>query len=189
MGDSKQGALVSLIANAVHAVHADDRAANAKGFAEMSVLLHAICARLETLEATRAPPPDGKRGVCVGGGGAPPGGKSGKGGKASKDAAGSAARVSNGLLYFRYALAHNLEDIREVYGTDENLNEAAADPAVAKQDRAKDEAAYFSAVGAYLWKSVLSEDQKTEMRNQFAAWKAQRVRDDTEPSLQEEEVL
>ena len=76
--------------------------------------------------------------------------------------------------------------MREIYATEEVLAKAKNDSGVAKKDPAKDEIGYYSAVGAYLWKHVLTDQQQDEVRAQFNAWKEQATREAAEPQLEED---
>lgn len=172
----KQTALVESIALGVHAKQAPDFKALTEGIAKIMVTSNALLARVETLEsAVNSGGTTAKRAVRTG---------AVRTGAAAK--AGGAKKVTNALLYFRHVMANDLNDWRATYGTEENLGEAEKDATVSKQDRAKDEAGYFSAVGAYLWKTVLTDEQKDEIRTQFTARKEQTDRDDAKPQLEED---
>ena len=134
----------------------------AEKLAQQSVILGTILARVEALDAamatmgTAAP---AKRAVRATAAGKP----------AAKKAGGS--KVTNTLLYFRHAMETDLNEARATYLTDDNLAAAAADATVAKKDITKDEGAYYSAVGNFIWKT-LTEAQKEEIRAEFTAWKS-----------------
>jgi len=179
----KQTALVDSIAAGVHARLAAEFKTQSEAQAKLMVTMGAILGRLEILEAAggAAAP---KRAVRAGAGAAKKGAAAKAG--AAKKADNDINKVTNTLLYFRYVMAKNLDEARDTYGTEEHLGEAEADATVSKKDRVKDEEGYFSAVGAFLWKTVLSDEQKDEMRTKFNAWKEQAARDDSEPQLEEE---
>ena len=84
-------------------------------------------------------------------------------------------------------MSQDLDDAREEYGTEENLIEAEKDSTVSKRDRVKDDVGFWSAVGAALWKTVLSDEQKETIRGQYTAWKEEAARNDAEPQLEPEE--
>ena len=181
----KQTALVESIALGVHAKQAPEFKALTEGIAKLTVTCNALLARVETLEsAVNSGGTTAKRAVRTGA--AAKKGAAAKAGGAKKPAGSDASKVTNALLYFRHAMANDLDDSRATHGTDENLGEAEKDATVSKKDRAKDETGYFSAVGAYLWKTVLTDEQKDEVRAQFTAWKEQAARDDAEPQLEED---
>jgi hypothetical protein len=181
----KQKALVDSIAAGVQLVLVPSFEKLADQISRLAVNGNATLARLETLEAAL-------------GSGAAPAKRAVRAGTAAKGtakkatpkkgAAGEAtAKVTNALLYFRFAMANDLDDAQEVHGTPENLAEAEGDPTVAKRDKEKEPAAYWSAVGAALWKAVLSDEQKDEVRAQFNAWKEKAAREGSEEPLEEEE--
>lgn len=177
----KQTALVEYISLGVHAKLAPEFKSLAEGLAKLAVALNAALARLTTLEATiDSGGTTAKRAVAKKGAAAKAGGAKKPAGRSDD------SRVTNGKLYFRHAMANDLDDSRATYGTDENLAEAEKDATVSKTDRSKDEAWYFSVVGAYLWKAVLTDGQKDEVRAQYTAWKEQAARDDAEPQLEED---
>jgi len=183
MGD-KQAALVNSIADGVHAKMTPDLAKLAEQLTKMSVTSCAIMARLETLEsAVGAGGAASKRAVRTTGAA---GAKGGAKGPAGKKPTGDAGKVTNALLYFRYIMGQDLDDARETYATEENLLEAESDATVAKRDKDKDPSGYYSAVAAALWKSTLTDDQKTEIRNQFTAWKEEMARGGAGAQLDEE---
>jgi hypothetical protein len=95
-------------------------------------------------------------------------------------------KVTNALLFFRYALKNNLEGFRETYADDDAIETVAGVDQVAKKDRTKDEADYFSAVGAALWKN-LPDDTRKEVRTRFDAWKQDQSRENDPAPLEEEE--
>jgi hypothetical protein len=144
---------------------------------ECTTSLKNVIARLEVLEA--AAPADGaKRAVRTGGAAKK---------TATKAAASPGSKVSNALLYFRFAMHEDLDGYRELYGTEDNLAGAAQDSTVQKQNREKDEGAYFSAVGLYLWKNgALTDDDKATVRAHFGAWKEQQARGDDDGQLDED---
>ena len=183
----KQTALVNSIADGVHKQLSPEFAKMTELLARQAVSLAALLARVELLESTiNAGATGAKKTVRTAGAAA--GGKAGaKKAVAGKKAAGSETeRVTNALLAFRYFMANNINDAQEIYGTEENLIQAESDTTVGKRDKEKDPAGYWSAVGAALWKTVLTDEQKDEIRTQFTAWKEDNARDDAEPQLDEE---
>ena len=181
----KQTALVESIAQGVHAKQAAEFKAIAEAVAKLTVTCNATLARLETLESAAASGGATAKRAVRSGAAAKKGGAA-KAGGAKKPTGSDASKVTNALLYFRHAMANDLDDSRATHGTEENLGEAEKDATVSKKDRTKDESGYFSAVGAYLWKTVLTDEQKNEVRAQFTAWKEQAARDDAEPQLEED---
>jgi hypothetical protein len=182
----KQTALVNAIADGVSAKMTPEFANIADSVAKIQVTVSSCLARLTTLEASvNNGTANAKRAPRTGGGKAPAGKKP----AAPKGKAGApdASRVTNALLYFRFALQTDLEGYRETYGSQENLEEAEKDQTVAKRDKDKDEAGYWSAVGAAFWKTLLSEDQKLEVKEQYKAWKEQSARDESGDGLEEDE--
>ena len=178
----KQTQLVDSIAAGVHARLSLEFKALAEQLAKQTVTLNASLARLATLEDAVNSSTAAKRAVRTAGAAkkAAAGGKTKKGGD-------DKSRVTNALLYFRYAMSQDLDDAREEYGTEENLIEAEKDSTVSKRDRVKDDVGFWSAVGAALWKTVLSDEQKETIRGQYTAWKEEAARNDAEPQLEPEE--
>lgn len=181
----KQQALVNSIADGVHAKMTADIGKLTEQIAKLQVTSNAVLARLETLESTvNSGGTTAKRAVRTGGATK---GAAAKKTTAKKGAAGDdKSKVTNALLYFRYSMANNLDDSQDTYGTEENLLEADKDATVQKRDKDKDPSGYWSAVGAALWKSVLTDEQKDEIRTLFNAWKEQAARDDADDQLEEE---
>jgi hypothetical protein len=184
----KQTALVNSIADGVHAKMLPELTKLAEQIAKLTVSGNATLARLETLEATMASGGSApKRTVRTGA--ATGAAKGGAKKPVGKKAAGSDTdKVTNALLFCRYMLANDLDSAQEVYGTEENLLEAEKDSTVAKRDKDKDPNGYWSAVGAALWKTVLSDEQKDEIRAQYNAWKEGNTRDGAEPQLDEDDA-
>jgi hypothetical protein len=179
----KQGALVEAIGAGVAELIEPGRQELLKEVLGVRLTVSAILARLETLENALNSGAAPKRAVRTGAGAKK---ATGKAGGAKKTPGGDPSKVSNALLYFRYATGNNLSGVRDTYCTPEGLAAAENDPTVSKQSLAKDEISYYSAVGAYLWKNELTEDQKDEIRTQFTAWKEQNARDDADPQLEED---
>jgi hypothetical protein len=192
MADNKQQALVNAIAaGAKDAMQGDFKGLydnDAKiidAIAKLTVTTNAIVARLETIESaissgTGAPKRTVRGAAAKGGAKKAPAKKGG----AADD---GKSRVTNALLFCRWILANNYEDAQETYGTPENLEAADQEASVSKFDREKQPSQYWSAFGAFLWKSLISDEQKEEIRNQFLAWKEQAVRDGAEDQLDEDE--
>jgi hypothetical protein len=176
----KQGQLADAIAARTAEKLEPQFAAIMEKMAEQAISLSHIFARLEVLEEAK-PADAAKRGVRATGAGK----KAAAGSKAAK--ASPDSKVSNALLFFRRAMSDNINEYREIYGTEEALADAESDPTVAKKDRNKDEAEYFSAVGLHIWKTTLSVEQKDEVRAHFADWKEQIQRGDAEGQLDEDQ--
>jgi len=182
----KQQALVNSIADGVHAKLAPEIAKLSEQIAKLTVNGNATLARLETLEsAVTSGGTTAKRAVRTGAAGK--GKAPAKGGAKGKAGANDVDKVTNALLYCRYMLANDLDNAQATYGTEENLLEAEKDATVSKRDKDKDPAGYWSAVGAALWKTVLTDEQKEEIRAQFNAWKEGNARDGAEPQLDEDD--
>jgi hypothetical protein len=184
-GADKQAALVSAISDGVSAKMSPEFAKLSEEQAKLMVAVQACNARLSVLEQSLSNGGTGaKRPTRTGGGKAPASGK--KPAAKGKGDAPDPSKVTNSLLYFRFAMQEDLEDYRATYGTEENLEEADKDQTVSKRDKIKEEKGYWAAVGTYLWKSFLSDEQKQEVKNSFTAWKEQSTRDDTEAALDED---
>lgn len=177
-------ALAKSIADVTKTELAPEFAKIAEHFAKLTVNVNAVLTRLETLESAVSSGVAPKRGVRAG----PAKAGAGKKPAAKKGAGDDKSKVTNTLLYFRYAMAHDLDDAQNTYGTAENVEAAETDPMVQKRDKVKDPEGYWSAVGAALWKSTLTDDDKDTIRAQFNSWKEQTTRDDTEEPLEEEGV-
>lgn len=180
-----QAALVNAIADGVHAKLATDFTKLAEQVSKLTVTCNSICVRLDTLDAAVATGGAAAKRTVRGAGAA-------KGAAAKKTASKAAsaddeiAKVTNSLLYFRYALKKDLDDYQATFGTEENVAEAEKDAAVGKKDRDKNPEEWWSAVGAALWKLVLSDEQKKEIRGHYDAWKENLNRDAAEPQLDED---
>ncbi len=181
MSESKQQNVAAALADGVAAKLAPSLATLADQNAKMSVTLSATLARLTAIEALLN---DGGAGAKrqVRTAAAKPAAK----GAAAKDGAPN-SKVTNALLFFRFALANDLNGSRDEYATDDVLEDAAADPAVAKKNKDTDPAGYYSVVGAFIWKHM-TEEKKGEIRAQFATWKEESAREATAPPLEEEEA-
>lgn len=177
---NKQDLLVKCIADAVKASIEGDLKAVSLQTTAILVTLNAINARLTTVEnsITGGAPAGGKRQTRAAAGGAKK--------PAAKAGGQKGANVTNALLFFRKAMADNLYGIRDEFATDENIAEADADASVAKVDKTKEEI-YYSTVGAFLWKTVLTDAQKDEMRTKFNDWKAETTRAEADDPLEEEQ--
>jgi hypothetical protein len=184
-GASKQTQLANEIAGSVHSALSSEFEKLGANNAQLTVLVQQVLARLEMLETTTGVAP--KRAVR---GAGPAGAKKTAGaaaGGSKKTAAGSEVKkVTNALLFFRYALGHDLEDMRETYVTDEVCLEAEKDDSMAKKDRKKDEYGYYSTLGAYLWKNGLTDDDKKTVRAAYGTWKESAAREDGEQQLEED---
>jgi hypothetical protein len=178
----KQQALVNAIADGVHAKTAPELAKLAEQVARMMVSVNGVLARLEVIESTVTAGGAPKRATRAGGAKAGAKKAAAKKGTAGDDK----SKVTNALLYYRYSLANDLDDARATYGTDENIAEAEKDGTVQKRDIEKDPHGYWSAVGAALWKSVLSEEDKETIRASYTAWKEQALSDENGDQLNEE---
>jgi hypothetical protein len=181
---ARANALAKSIADATKAELASEFAKIAEQSAKLAVSVNAVLTRLETLESAVSSGAAPKRGVRAG----PAKSGAGKKPAAKKGAGDDRSKVTNSLLYFRYAMSHDLDDAQLTYGTPENVEEAEKDPMVQKRDKVKDPEGYWSAVAAALWKSTLSDDDKDTIRAQFNTWKEQATRDDADEPLEEEGV-
>lgn len=144
--------------------------------AKLAVELGAIRSRLDMMESITPPKRQPRTSAKP---------ASAKGGAKSATKS-TEAKVTNALLFFRYALKNDLEGFRETYADDDAIETVASSDQVVKKDRTKDEADYFSAVGAALWKG-LGDEQRKEVRTRFDAWKQDQSRDNDPAPLEEEE--
>ncbi len=173
----KQAALAQCIAQATAKELAAEFTFLGEKLGVVELQNKSILARLEMLE--EAKPADGaKRAIRTTGGA--------KKAPNSKVAASPDSKVSNALLYFRRAMQEGWHDYRDTYATPENLEAADADLTVAKKDKNKDEGEYFSAVGNYLWKFFLTDENKAEVRDHFKTWKEAMLHGETDTQLDEE---
>lgn len=146
-------------------------------FAAIQVELGSIRAKLDMMDSVTPP----KRATRTA---AKPAGVKGAGAKAGSKSV--EEKVTNALLFFRYALKNDLEGFREVYADDNAIETVATADTVSKKDRSKDEGDYFSAVGAALWKT-LSDEKRKEIRTRFEGWKQDQSRENDPAPLEEEE--
>lgn len=177
---SKQQALVDSIATGVQTKLEPSLSSLTQQMAKLLVTANTIIARIETLESAAGSGTGAKRAVRTGGA-AKTAAKKTAGKKAGTDV----DKVTNALLYCRYIMANDVDDAQATYGTEENLAEVETDALVSKRDKVKDPENYWSAVGAALWKTVLTDDQKEEIRTQFVAWKENLQREGADPQLEE----
>jgi hypothetical protein len=190
----KQTVLVEAISTGVHNKLTPELQALATNIAKISVTQNATLARLEVLEtALNTGAPTAKRAVRTGGtagAGTAAAKKSSSTKSGSKKPAGSdPSKVTNALLYFRYAMANDLCGFRELYATEENIDSIRHDESFIKKEKEKekDESGYYSSVGHALWRITLTDEQKAEIRTQFGLWKEDAAREGAEPQLEEEE--
>jgi hypothetical protein len=185
----KQTVLADAIAVRCHKELTPEMAKIGEQLAKLAVSNNAIIARLETLEgAVSSGGAASKRAVRTGAGAAakPAGAK-----KAGKKAADDPSKVTNALLFCRWELEHDLNDAREAYGTEENLLKVSGEKTVSTREADKDKSdaalgEYWSAVGNALWKSVLTEGDKKEIRGRYATWKEELARESAAPALDED---
>ena len=174
---------MSAIADGVHNRQSEEFAELTKQIAQLSVTSNTILARLELLDAASgsvAP----KRSVRSASSKAAPA-KSG----AKKTTASPVSKITNALLFFRYIMAQDLDGARATYGGEADgyaviPDEVLANAAVSKH--AADSVEQWSSAGSVIWSSILSVEQKAEIRAQFANWKNSAERDAAEPQLSEE---
>jgi hypothetical protein len=182
----KQGQIITAITNVINKALETAMKPMAESQAEQMVLLNTIIARMDMLESLSGGGAAGaatKRAVRTTPA-KPAAASSAKGGaKASP----SAKPPTNSLLYFRYALKADLEQYRETYAPEEIKAEAASDPAVAKKDEAKNPEEYWGALSQWLWKNKLSEDNKTEVKRHFEAYKNEQARAESAEALEEDQ--
>jgi hypothetical protein len=171
---NKQAALVDDIKQAVLPPIMESLKSFAEKLVSLSLELAIIQARLESTGPPTAVP---KRPIRTTSSKKPATAKSSK-------ATNSNDKITNALLFFRHGVATNINDMQTTYATTDSLSEADKDPTVVKKNKETDPAGYYSAVGAFIWKTILSEDQKEEVRNQFNSWKEQTARADADPQLE-----
>lgn len=174
----KQAVLVAAIASGVKTDLTPEFKELSIAYAKLQVTLNSINARLEMLEAAV------NAGGCAPKRNVRPGGARGATKAVGANPADAASRVTNALLYFRYAMGNDLDDSRATFGTEENMATAEGEATVGKKDKNKDEYGYWSAVGAALWKAVLSDGQKEEIRNAYKAWGEESKREAAAPQLE-----
>jgi hypothetical protein len=172
---NKQAALVDDIKQAVLPPIMESLKSLAEKLVSLSLELAIIQARLESTGPPTAVP---KRTIRTASSSKKP--ATAKSSKATN----SNDKITNALLFFRHGVATNINDMQTTYATTDSLSEADKDPTVVKKNKETDPAGYYSAVGAFIWKTILSEDQKEEVRNQFNSWKEQTARADADPQLE-----
>lgn len=169
MAESKQAQLVAAVAEGVYAKLAPG----------LDKILTAIASNQARLEALELPPAAGpKRAVRAG-----TAAKPAKAGAAKKATGDARDKVTNALLYYRWTLANNLDDVRSTISEDK-LEEAKQDAAVAKIDAVKEEAKHWSAIGALLWKTSLTKAEQETIRKSFQAWKEEIARETADAQLE-----
>jgi len=174
--DAKQLALAELISSTC-ATKVLPKLAEVQGdIAKLSIGVAAIQARLEILESLGSGPP--KRATRAA---AKPAGAKG-GAKASTKT--TEEKVTNTLLFFRYMLKNDLGGYREQYADEDALASVANDAGVAKKDREKDTAEYYSAAGAALWKTIDTAGREV-IKAAYTAWKEDLQREGDAAPLEE----
>ena len=174
--NKKQADLVESIALGTRNKLAADFKVVVEGIARLEVLVNGVATRVAVLEANSGGAAAPKRAVRAG--------AAAPGKAADKKADGS--KVANSLLYFRHILAFDLDSARDLYGTPENIAAVEAIDAVSKQNKDKDANAWWSAVGAAMWKLVLSDQQKDTVKTEFATWKEEMARANAAGALGED---
>ena len=94
------------------------------------------------------------------------------------------AKVTNSALFFRYNMINDIDGAREQWGTEDRLADAASDATVAKRKNGEPE--WWGAVGTYIWRHSLNDEEKKEVKAAFDAMKEARTRDNTDAPLNEE---
>jgi len=173
--ETKQHALVAEISKTVVTELGPEFAAMAKALAALAVDLKAMHARLAILDAVGTSA-TGKRPVRTVGA---------KAGGAAAPVGDGFETCTNALIYMRTICSRNIGNTRERYCTTERMEAASTDEAVMKKNIETDPAGYYSAVGAYIWKSS-SKESKDGIRAEYVAWKEKRTRDAAAPFHEEE---
>lgn len=177
---NKHQGLVDAIARGVMAEIKTEIGKLSEQISKLSVTNNSVLTRLATLESLLDP---GTKGSTKSAGAGKTAAKKTTAKGPAKDAE---SRVTNALLYFRYAMARDLENYRESFGTGPLATQAKKEPSVLKYKEEVDGQAYWSAVAAVVWKG-LSEDDKAMIREHHVAWKEGLARDADFP-LEEEEA-
>jgi len=85
-------------------------------------------------------------------------------------------RVTNAMLYLRYAFGHNLDGLRAKYVNHNNTalmsnaDSRITSSAPHSPCSSEEEYTHYELYGSVLWK-IMSEPQRDEIRDQFASWK------------------
>ena len=95
-------------------------------------------------------------------------------------------KLTNAMLFCRYAYGQNLNNIRNTL-TPELLAAAAVDPAVMKKPIEADETAHYTAIGLFVWKSFKSDAEKEHIRTLHREYNEAALRDAAAPQLNEVE--
>lgn len=178
---AKQAALVKSIADATKEGLMPSINDLTKMVATLSVTNASIEARLQVLEATAVGGAKRATKATATAGGAK------KAGAAAKKADDPTAKVKNSMLYFRF-MWMNDEEFRGEWGPalSEDLDGLfEAEASVTK--KAAGSAERLSAEGNYLWKNVLSDDQKKHVKAAFDEWQKAIVRAAEEGQLEQDE--
>ena len=110
-----------------------------------------------------------------------------KGGAAKSGNKTEEEKVTNALLFFRYAMKNDYENFRETYANEDAIATVAGEAAVAKKDaiKEKDPGDYYSTVGAALWKKM-AETDRAGIRALYIAWSQAQTRENDATPLEEE---
>lgn len=96
------------------------------------------------------------------------------------------SKVTNALLFLRWALKYDYHDSRTNYATPEIMAESESETTVSKYNKDTQEREYYGALGSHIWRKLFSDDQKAEIRTQFNAWKEYNGREEAAPQLEQE---
>lgn len=180
---NKQGALIASITESVsNAVISVVESKIDPSLASINASMTALHARLVCLESIITNGAAAKRKICVATK------KDADKGDSSKASVGvESSKITNSMLFTRKAFSENLLDFRKIYCNESTIKAAEKDPGLSKHSESKNPSSYWSAVGAFVWKSILTSEQKIEIRTLFTSWKENSARNEIAPPLEEDQ--
>lgn len=128
--------------------------------AQCNISINSVISRLDGLEAI----------IGKGGAGAAKKTTKASGGKKPAKKAGEPPKLTNSLLYFRWACSTD-EETRNRFLPAETVDALRDHEALKKKDDQKDPEGWWSALANQAWRSHLSDDDKSEVKGLYQAYK------------------
>ena len=180
MQNDKASALTSTIVSGVEASLSKNFTTIGNTLACLQQTLSVIDARLEALEGGVTGVVTAKRAIR--------GASAGAGKKEAATGSKKKHSVSNALLYLRQTAALDTDGARAQLFTEERLAVIDADETMVKKKKqlGADEPTYYSAAADFLWKNILTEEEKAGIRQQFNTWREATERDEKPNPLEED---
>jgi hypothetical protein len=178
MQNDKAAALTDSIVKGMETALSKNFTTIGNALATLQQSLSVIDARLEALEGGVTGAVTAKRAIR--------GASAGAGKKEAAIGGKKQPKVTNALLYLRHTAALDIDGARAQLFSEDRLAQIDADETMAKKKLAEDEPTYYSAAADFLWKNILSEEDKKGIRQQFNAWKETTERNENPNPLEED---